>query len=112
MQHAPIHDASRERAHQVGVRDTRKVIREVGVHDFPVAAEQRLFHLNHRLLGIAALAIRVLLGLIELGWPQGSSHAPNERTSFEMFVTWKFSNIWPPFTSVTAETATGMEPVD
>jgi hypothetical protein len=38
-----------------------EVVREVGVHDFRVASEQRLFHLDHRLLGIAARPVGVLL---------------------------------------------------
>ena len=62
MQHAPIDDAPRERAHQFSVRNASEVVREVGVHDFRVAAEQRLFHLDHRLLGIAARTVGVLLG--------------------------------------------------
>ena len=61
MQHPPIDDASRERAHQFSVRDAPKVVREVGVHDFRMASEQRLFHLDHRLLGIAARPVGVLL---------------------------------------------------
>ena len=61
MQHAPIDDASRERAHQVGVGNASEVVREVGVYDFRVASEQRLLHLDHRLLGIAARTVGVLL---------------------------------------------------
>ena len=53
MQHAPINDASRERAHQFGVRNASEVVREVGVDDFRVASEQQFFHLDHRLLGIS-----------------------------------------------------------
>jgi hypothetical protein len=62
MQYTPVDDAPRERQHQFGVRNAPEVVREVGVHDFRVAAEQRLFHLYHRLLGIAARPIGVLLG--------------------------------------------------
>ena len=61
MQHAPIDDAPRERPHQFGVRNAPEVVREVGVHDFRVASEQRLFHLDHRLLGVAARPVGVLL---------------------------------------------------
>jgi len=62
MQHTPIHDASRERAHQFSVGNASEVVREVGVYDFRVAAEQRFFHVDHRLLSISALAVGVLLG--------------------------------------------------
>jgi hypothetical protein len=62
MQHTPVHDAPRERAHQFGMRDATEVVREVGVDDFRMLIEQRLFHLGHRLLGIAAPPIGVLLG--------------------------------------------------
>ena len=43
MQHPPIHNASRERAHQFGMwnRGT-EIVREVGVHDFRMAVEQRV----------------------------------------------------------------------
>jgi hypothetical protein len=62
MQHTPVHDASRERAHQFGVWNASEVVREVGVHDVRVIVEQRLFHIDHRLLGIAPLSIGILLG--------------------------------------------------
>jgi site-specific DNA recombinase len=62
MQHAPIHYASRERAHEISVRDAAEVVREVGVYDVQVASVQRLFRIDHRLLGIAAPPIDVLLG--------------------------------------------------
>ena len=62
MQHAPVHDAPRKRQHQFGVRNGPEVVREVGVYNFRVASEQRLFHLDHRLLGIAARPVGVLLG--------------------------------------------------
>ena len=62
MQHAPVHDAPRKRQHQFGVRNGPEVVREVGVYNFRVASEQCLFHLDHRLLGIAAPPVRVLLG--------------------------------------------------
>ena len=42
--------------------DASEVVREVGVNDFRVATEQQLFHLDHRLLGIAPGAVRVLFG--------------------------------------------------
>jgi hypothetical protein len=42
MQHAPIDNASRERAHQFGVGNAAEVIGEVSVNDFRVASEQRL----------------------------------------------------------------------
>src|SRR6266404_5028391 len=50
MQHTPVHDAPRERAHQLGVWNAAEVVREVGVYDFPMVIEQRLLHLGHRLL--------------------------------------------------------------
>src|SRR5450755_465147 len=62
MQHAPVHDAPRKRQHQFGVRNGPEVVREVGVYNFRMASEQRLFHLDHRLLGIAARPVGVLLG--------------------------------------------------
>jgi len=37
--------------------DASEVVREVGVNDFRVAPEQQLFHLDHRLLGIAPGAV-------------------------------------------------------
>ncbi len=40
MQHAPVHDASRERQHQFGVWNGPEVVREVGVYDVRVATEQ------------------------------------------------------------------------
>src|SRR6266446_2443349 len=42
--------------------DASEVVREVGVNDFRVATEQQLFHLDHRLLGIAPGTVRVLFG--------------------------------------------------
>ena len=42
--------------------DASEVVREVGVNDFRVAPEQQLFHLDHRLLGVAPGTVRVLLG--------------------------------------------------
>jgi len=42
--------------------DASEVVREVGVNDFRVAPEQQLFHLDHRLLGIAPRTVRVLFG--------------------------------------------------
>src|SRR4051812_29573435 len=40
--------------------DASEVVREVGVNDFRVATEQQLFHLDHRLLGIAPGTVCVL----------------------------------------------------
>jgi hypothetical protein len=62
MQHTPVDDAPRERQHQFGVRDAPEVVREVGVYNFRVTMEQRLFHIDHRLLGVAARPVGVLLG--------------------------------------------------
>ena len=42
------------------MRDAPEVVRQVGINDFPVTKEQRLFHLDHRLLGIAAPPVGVL----------------------------------------------------
>src|ERR1700694_4360436 len=42
--------------------DASEVVRESGVNDFRVATEQQLFHLDHRLLGIAPGTVRVLFG--------------------------------------------------
>lgn len=42
--------------------DASEVVREVGVNDFRAAPEQQLFHLDHRLLGIAPGTVRVLFG--------------------------------------------------
>jgi hypothetical protein len=39
--------------------DAAKVVRKVGVYNVRMAAIKRLFHIEHRLLGIAARAIRV-----------------------------------------------------
>jgi hypothetical protein len=61
MQHTRIHDAPRERQHEFGVRDGPEVVREVGVYNFRVASEQRFLHFDHRLLGIAARPVGVLL---------------------------------------------------
>ena len=43
------------------MRNAPEVVREVGVHDFRMASEQRRFHLDHRLLGVAARPVGVLL---------------------------------------------------
>jgi hypothetical protein len=61
MQHAPINDPARYRPHQFGMGDAPEVVREVGVNDFRAATEQQLFHLDHRLLGIAPGTVSVLL---------------------------------------------------
>src|SRR5450631_2854919 len=42
------------------MRNASEVVREVGVDDFRVTTEQQLFHLDHRLLGIAPGTVRVL----------------------------------------------------
>jgi hypothetical protein len=60
MQHASIHDPARDRLQQLGMGDAPEVVREVGVNDVRVAPEQQLFHLDHRLLGIAPAAVGVL----------------------------------------------------
>ena len=62
MQHARVHDASRERTHQFCVWNAAEVVREVGVNDFRVIVEQRVLHIHHRLLGVAARPVGVLLG--------------------------------------------------
>ena len=41
--------------------DAPEVVREVGVNDFRVAAEQLRIHLDHRLLGIAPGTVGILL---------------------------------------------------
>ncbi len=46
--------------------DAPEVVREVGVHDVRVAAEQQLFHLDYRLLGVSPGAVSV-----ELWWKIG-----------------------------------------
>jgi hypothetical protein len=45
----------------VGMGDASEVVREVSVNDFRVATEQQLFHLDHRLLGIAPGTVRVAI---------------------------------------------------
>ena len=49
MQHAPIDDATRNRLEQVGMGNAPEVVREVGVHHFPMAAKPSFLHLDHRL---------------------------------------------------------------
>ena len=61
MQHAPINNPARYRLQEFGMRDAPEVVREVGVNDFRVAAEQQLFHLDHRLLGVSPGTVGVLL---------------------------------------------------
>src|SRR5882757_7277820 len=62
--------------------DASDVVREVGVNDFRVATEQQLFHLDHRLFGIAPGAARVLfrweVGLL----PMHSSPHPDLNKRF------------------------------
>ena len=41
--------------------DAPEVVQEVGVNDVRMAAKQRLFHLDHRLLGAADRAVGILL---------------------------------------------------
>ena len=43
------------------MRDAPEVVREVGVNDFRVAAEQQPIHLDHRLLGVSPGTVGVLL---------------------------------------------------
>jgi len=42
------------------MRNASEVVREVGIDDFRVAAKQLLFHLDHRLLGVAPGTVGVL----------------------------------------------------
>ena len=42
--------------------NTPEEVREVGVDDVPVSAEQRFFHLHRRLLGVAPGPVGVLFG--------------------------------------------------
>jgi hypothetical protein len=58
MQHAPINDLAGHRLQEVGVRNGPEVVREVGVHDFRMATEQRLLHLYGGLLGVAKKSIK------------------------------------------------------
>jgi hypothetical protein len=43
-----------------------EVVREVGVHNFRMAAKQQLLHLNHRLLGVSPATVGV-----EFRWKVG-----------------------------------------
>src|SRR6201997_4973307 len=61
MQHAPINNPARYRLEKFGMRNAPEVVREVGVNDFRMAAEQLRIHLGHRLLGIAPGTVGVLL---------------------------------------------------
>ena len=72
-EHTRVHDAPRKRQHQFGVWNGPEVVRDVGVHDVLVASEQRLFHLDHRLLGVAAPPVGVLLGW-EVGFEDRLQH--------------------------------------
>ena len=61
MQHVPIYaSGARQRLHEFVMGDASEVVREVGVYHFRVITEQLLFHLHHRLLGMAPLAVGVL----------------------------------------------------
>ena len=51
MQHAPINDPARYRLQKLGMGNAPEVVREVGVHNFRMAAKQQFFHLDHRLFG-------------------------------------------------------------
>jgi hypothetical protein len=53
MKHALIDDPARHRLEQVGMRNASEVVREVGVHHFPMAAKHKLLRLDHRLLRVA-----------------------------------------------------------
>src|SRR6516162_2271390 len=59
MQHAPIDDPARHRLQKLGMGNAPEVVREVGVHHFPMATEQQLFHLDHRLLGVSPRSVGV-----------------------------------------------------
>ena len=43
------------------MRNAPEVVREVSVYNFRVTAKQQFFHFDHRLLGIAARTVGVLL---------------------------------------------------
>ena len=47
---------------KVGMRNAAEEVREVGVDDVPVSAEQQFFHLHRRLLGVAPGPVGVLFG--------------------------------------------------
>ena len=87
MQHAPVHDAPRKRQHQFGVRNGPEVVREVGVYNFRVASEQRLFHLDHRLLGIAAQPVGILLRL-QVGLEDRFEHQQRRRLYHAVLDRW------------------------
>ena len=59
MEHAPIDDPTRNRLEKVGMGNAPEVVREVSVYDFGVAAEQQLFHLDHRLLDVSPGTVSV-----------------------------------------------------
>jgi len=59
VQHAPINDPACDRLHQFGMGDAPEVVREVGVNDFRMAAEQQFFHVDHRLLGVTPRTVSV-----------------------------------------------------
>ena len=67
MQHAAIDDPTRCQLQKLGMGNAPEVVREVGGHDFRMAAKQQFLHLDHRLLGIWR------------HWPAGS--IPMERLS-------------------------------
>jgi hypothetical protein len=46
-------DPARYRLEEIGAWNASEVVREVGVNNFRVAAEQLRFHLDHRLLGVS-----------------------------------------------------------
>src|SRR5262249_23087057 len=59
MQHAPINNPTRHRLYEVGMRKAPEVVREIGVDDVRVTAEQPLLHLYDCLLGVAPSAVGV-----------------------------------------------------
>ena len=74
MQHAPINDPTRYRLQKLGMGNAPEVVREVGVHNFRMAAKQQLFHRDHRLLGVSPGTVGV-----EFRWKVGSPLAPPRR---------------------------------
>ena len=51
---------------KLGIERFPEVVREVGVHDFRMATEQQLFHLDHRLLSVSLGTVGV-----EFRWKVG-----------------------------------------
>ena len=71
MQHAPIDDPARYRLQKLGMGNAPEVVREVGIHNFRMAAKQQLFHLDHRLLGVSPGTVGV-----EFRWKVGFEDRP------------------------------------